>query len=421
MPANPQGVGASWSDIWLLDGVRTPFADYAGPLAQVSPTDLGIKAAREAFARSGVAPTDVRAVITGSMAQASFDTYCLPRHVGLYSGVPIEAPAHMVQRVCGTGLEILMQAADTISHRGVDLALCVGTESMSRNPIASYTMRGFRMGQVEFKDFLWEALLDPAPHATMGDTAETLARQYQITRPEVDAYAARSFERAIAAQKSGFLSGEIAPVKDETFEREGYHSRSLKLRLKNEDQLSADTHVRASPVEVLAKIKPAFGGVQTGGNSSAVVDGAAAALVASSGYAQKSGKTPLARIVAGVTVGVPPEVMGIGPVPSMKALLERTGLKLSDIDRIEINEAFAAQVMACARELGLDENKLNVNGGAIAIGHPLGATGVRLALTLARELKRSGGRYGIASACIGGGQGIALLIENPDAAAKRKN
>ena len=421
MPANPQGVGASWSDIWLLDGVRTPFADYAGPLAQVSPTDLGIKAAREAFARAGVAPTDVGAVITGSMAQASFDTYCLPRHVGLYSGVPIEAPAHMVQRVCGTGLEILMQAADTISHRGVDLALCVGTESMSRNPIASYTMRGFRMGQVEFKDFLWEALLDPAPHATMGDTAETLARQYQITRPEVDAYAARSFERAIAAQKSGFLSGEIAPVKDETFEREGYHSRSLKLRLKNEDQLSADTHVRASPIDVLAKIKPAFGGVQTGGNSSAVVDGAAAALVASSGYAQKSGKTPLARIVAGVTVGVPPEVMGIGPVPSMKALLERTGLKLSDIDRIEINEAFAAQVMACARELGLDENKLNVNGGAIAIGHPLGATGVRLALTLARELKRSGGRYGIASACIGGGQGIALLIENPHAAAKRKN
>jgi acetyl-CoA C-acetyltransferase len=421
MAANPQGVGASWQDIWLLDGVRTPFADYAGPLAQVSPTDLGIKAAREAFARSGVAPTDVGAVITGSMAQASFDTYCLPRHVGLYSGVPIEVPAHMVQRVCGTGLEVLMQAADTVSHRGVDLALCVGTESMSRNPIASYTMRGFRMGQVEFKDFLWEALLDPAPHATMGDTAETLARQYQITRPEVDAYAARSFERAIAAQKSGFLGGEIAPVKDETFEREGYHPRSLKLRLKGEDKLSADTHVRPSPLEVLAKIKPAFGGVQTGGNSSAVVDGAAAALVASSAYAQKSGKTPLAKIVAGVTVGVPPEIMGIGPVPSMKALLERTGLKLSDIDRIEINEAFAAQVMACARELGLDENKLNVNGGAIAIGHPLGATGVRLALTLARELKRSGGRYGIASACIGGGQGIALLIENPDAAAKRKS
>ena len=177
------GLGASWSDIWLLDGVRTPFADYNGPLAPVSPTDLGIKAARAVFARSKISPDDVGAVITGSMAQASFDTYCLPRHVGLYSGVPIEVPAHMVQRVCGTGFEILMQAADFISHKGIDLALCVGAESMSRNPVASYTMRGFRMGQPEMKDFLWEALMDPAPQMTMGDTAENLARQYQITRP----------------------------------------------------------------------------------------------------------------------------------------------------------------------------------------------------------------------------------------------
>ena len=414
------GVGASWDDVWLLDGIRTPFADYGGPLAPNSPTDLGIKAARAVFARANVAPEDVNVVITGSMAQASFDTYCLPRHVGLYSGVPIEVPAHMVQRVCGTGIEVLMQAADTVTHRGVDLALCVGAESMSRNPVASYTMRGFRMGGVEFKDFLWEALLDTAPNATMGDTAETLARQYQITRPEVDAYAARSFDRALAAQKNGFLSGEIAPVKTETFERKGYEPREFRLRGK-EKELAADTHVRASPAEALAKIRPAFGGVQTGGNSSGVVDGAAAALVASAAYAQKNGNTPLARIVAGVTVGVPPEIMGIGPVPAIRALLDRTGKKLADIDRIEINEAFAAQVMACARELGLDENKLNVNGGAIAIGHPLGATGLRLAITLARELKRSGGRYGIASACIGGGQGIALLIENPDAANGRKN
>ncbi len=414
------GLGASWSDIWLLDGVRTPFADYNGPLAPVSPTDLGIKAAREVFARSKISPEDVGAVITGSMAQASFDTYCLPRHVGLYSGVPIEVPAHMVQRVCGTGFEVLMQAADTIAHRGIDLALCVGAESMSRNPIASYTMRGFRMGQVEMKDFLWEALMDPAPHMTMGDTAENLARQYQITRPEVDAFAARSFERALAAQKSGFVAGEIAKVENETFERAGYKPRAFKLR--GEKELSVDTHVRPSPVEALAKIRAAFGGVQTGGNSSAVVDGAAAALVASSAYAKKQGKQPLARIAAGVTIGVPPEVMGIGPVPAIKALLERTGLKLSEIDRFEINEAFGAQVMACARELGLDENKLNVNGGAIAIGHPLGASGVRLSITLARELKRAGLRYGIASACIGGGQGIALLIENPGAApAQRKN
>jgi acetyl-CoA C-acetyltransferase len=412
--AENKGLGSSWKDVWLLDGVRTPFADYAGPLSPVSPTDLGIKVARETFARAKVLPEDVGAVITGSMCQASFDTYCLPRHVGLYSGVPIEVPAHMVQRVCGTGIEVLMQAADTVTHRDVNLVLCVGAESMSRNPVASYTIRGFRMGEVNFKDFLWEALMDPAPHMTMGDTAENLARQYQITRPEVDEFAARSFERAIAAQKSGFIAGEIAKVQNETFEREGYTPRGFKL--KGEKELAVDTHVRPSSVEALAKIRPAFGGVQTGGNSSGVVDGAAAALVVSSAYAKKHGKTPLARIVAGVTVGVPPEVMGIGPVPAIKALLERAGLKLADIDRFEINEAFGAQVMACARELGLDENKLNVNGGAIAIGHPLGATGIRLSLTVARELKRAGLRYGIASACIGGGQGIALLIEDSDAA-----
>jgi acetyl-CoA C-acetyltransferase len=313
----------------------------------------------------------------------------------------------------------MMQAADFVTHRDLDLTLCVGTESMSRNPIASYTMRGFRMGAVDFKDFLWEALLDPAPNATMGDTAENLARQYQITRPQVDAFAAQSFARALAAQTSGFLAGEIAALKSETFERAGYQPRELKLRGANE--LAADTHVRPSTVEALAAIRPAFGGVQTGGNSSAIVDGAAAALVASSSYAQKSGKPPLARIVAGATVGVPPQIMGIGPVPAIQALLARAGLALSDIDRFEINEAFGAQVMACARELGIDEAKLNVNGGAIAIGHPLGATGVRLALTLARELQRARLRYGIASACIGGGQGIALLVENPDAPSARNH
>jgi acetyl-CoA C-acetyltransferase len=419
MASKNAGLTASWSDIWLLDGVRTPFADYSGALATVSPTDLGIKAAREVFARSGASPQDVGAVITGSMAQASFDTFCLPRHIGLYSEVPIEVPAHMVQRVCGTGIEVLMQAADCITNREIDLTLCVGTESMSRNPVASYTMRGFRMGSVDFKDFLWEALRDPAADVTMGDTAENLARQYQITRPEVDAFAARSFERALAAQQSGFLAGEIAPIKSEAFERKGFQARGLKL--KGAKELAADTHVRPSPLEALAAIRPAFGGVQTGGNSSAIVDGAAAALVASSDYVGKAGKPALARIVAGATVGVPPDVMGIGPVPAIKAVLARAGLRLFDIDRFEINEAFGAQVMACARELGLDEGKLNVNGGAIAIGHPLGATGVRLAITLARELKRAQLRYGIASACIGGGQGIALLIENPDAATARKN
>ena len=402
----------SFDDAWLLDGVRTPFVDYNGALAGTSPTDLGIKVARAVFERVGVLPSDVGTVIAGNMAQASFDAFMLPRHIGLYSGVPTEVPAHLVQRVCGTGIELLCQAADAVSLGRADLALCVGTESMSRNPIAAYTHRsGFRLGKVEFKDFLWEALLDPAANTTMGDTAENLAKQYQITRPEVDNFAARSFERAISAQKSGFLSGEIVPMKSEVFAVEGLNPRGIKLPSQTAE-LSSDTHIRPSPAGALATIKPAFGGVQTGGNSSAIVDGAAAILVASSSYLGTSGKKPLARIVASVAVGVPPHIMGIGPAPAIRDLIAQTGLKLSDIDRFEINEAFGAQVMACARELGIDESKLNVNGGAIAIGHPLGATGVRLALTLARELKASGGRYGIASACIGGGQGIALLIEN---------
>ena len=411
MTAKSAGIGATFDDAWLIDGMRTPFVDYNGPLALVSPIDLGIKAAREAFKKSGLSPQDVGTVVTGNMAQASFDAYMLPRHIGLYAGVPVETPAHLVQRVCGTGIEVISQASDTISLQRAEFALCVGTESMSRNPVAAYTHRGgFRMGQIEFKDFLWEALLDPGVNCTMGDTAENLAKQYQITRPEVDAYASRSFDRALAARD--FLAGEIAPVATEKFEVDGFAARGIRIK----DEVKADTHVRPSPVDALAKIKPAFGGVQTGGNSSAIVDGAAAVLVASKDYAQRQGKKPLARIVASAAVGVPPEIMGIGPVPAIKAVVERAGLKLDDIDRFEINEAFGAQVMACARALPIDENKLNVNGGAIAIGHPLGATGIRLTLTLARELKRSGLRYGISSACIGGGQGIALLIENPDAA-----
>jgi acetyl-CoA C-acetyltransferase len=416
MSEKTRGIGATFTDAWLVEGVRTPFADYNGPLAAISPTDLGIKVGREVLKRAGIKGEDIDTVITGNMAQASFDVFCLPRHVAIYSGAPIETPAHHVQRVCGTGIEVLSQGADAVSLGRADLALCVGAESMSRNPVASYTSRnGFRLGQVEFKDFLWEALLDPAAKVTMGDTAENLARQYQITRKEVDEFASRSFDRALAAQKDGFLDGEIVPVTTETFELEGYEPRGIKLSRKT-PEVKVDTHIRPSPVEALSKIPPAFGGVQTGGNSSAIVDGAAAALVASSAYLKKNGKTPLARIVASAAIGVPPEVMGIGPVPAIKAVLERAGLKLSDIDRIEINEAFGAQVMACARELGIDEDKLNVNGGAIAIGHPLGATGIRITTTLARELKRKGLRYGISSACIGGGQGIALLIENTEAA-----
>jgi acetyl-CoA C-acetyltransferase len=414
--AKQSGIFTGYDDVWLLGGLRTPFVDYNGALAQVSPTDLGIKVAREAFGASGVDPTDVGHVFAGNMAQASFDVYCLPRHVGLYSGVPVEVPATMTQRVCGTGVELIMQAGDRIKLGQIALGLCVGTESMSRNPIASYTQRGgFRMGQVEFKDFLWESLLDPAPNATMGDTAENLAKRYEISRDETDRFAHESFERAIHARQSGFLAGEITPVINASFELSGYRTRGIRLATKSES-VESDTHIRPSPLEKLAQIRPAFGGVQTGGNSSAIVDGAAAALVASGEYVRARDKTPLARIVAGTVVGVPPEIMGIGPAPAIRALVERCEVALDAIDRFEINEAFGAQCLAVIRELGIARDRVNVNGGAIAIGHPLGATGVRLTLTLARELRRSGKRYGIASACIGGGQGIALLVENPAAA-----
>jgi acetyl-CoA C-acetyltransferase len=405
------GTFAAYNDIWLLDGLRTPFVDYNSALGTVSPIDLGIKAARAVFERSGISPKDVGATIAGSVAQASFDAYMLPRHIGLYSGVPIDRPALLVQRVCGTGVEAIGQAADAITLGKIDLGLCVGAESMSRNPVAAFTHRGgFRMGQVEFKDFLWEALVDTAPGVSMGQTAELTAQKYQITREDADRFAESSFARALAAQKACFLSGEIVPLVNEKFELQGYKPRGI--RLVKAEKLDVDTHIRPSSYEVLAKIPPAFGGVQTGGNSSAIVDGAAAALVGSGAYAKSRNKQPLARIVAVATVGVPPEIMAIAPAPAIRKLLEGTGMKLESIDRFEINEAFAAQTIGVERELNLDRAKLNVNGGAIAIGHPLAATGIRLAVTLARELRRSNLRYGIASACIGGGQGIAMLLEN---------
>ncbi|WP_370152337.1 acetyl-CoA C-acyltransferase [Ferrovibrio sp.] len=418
MSRKPAGLSVDFDDIWLVDGVRTPFADYMGAFAEVSPIDLGIKVAREVLKKSGTPAEDVGTVVAGNMAQASYDAYMLPRHVGLYAGIPIEVPAHLVQRVCGTGIEAIIQAASAVRLGQTDVGLVVGAESMSRNPVAAYTHRnGFRMGQVEFKDFLWEALIDTAPGIMMGDTAENLAREYQISREEVDAYAAESFDRAVKAREAGYFKGEITPVASESFEFAGYNTRGIRLSRKT-PEVTEDTHVRPSPVEVLAKIRPAFGGVQTGGNSSGVVDGAAAAIVAGGDYVRARGKTPLARIVAGASVGVRPEVMGIGPVPAIQSVCARAGIRIEDVDRFEINEAFGAQVMACMRALSIPREKLNVNGGAIAIGHPLGATGIRLAVTVARELQKSGLRYGVASACIGGGQGIALLVENPAARAE---
>ncbi|MFW9621640.1 MAG: thiolase family protein [Macromonas sp.] len=413
-----QGFFNAFNDVWMLDGVRTPMVDYCGALGHISPTDLGIKAAREALKRNGLSGADIGSVITGNMAPGDFDQFFLPRHIGLYAGVPQAVPAIMVQRICGTGFELFRQAGEQIEAGACDTALVVGTESMTRNPIAAFDHRtGFKLGApVGFKDYMWEALKDPAAGINMIQTAENLAVKYGISRADVDQFAADSFAKAVAAQENGFLAGEIVPVVTEKFELEGYKPRGIKLQGKV-TEVATDTHPRVSPVEVLAKLRPVYeGGVQTGGNSSALVDAAAACVVTSGAYAQAHGKKPLARVVAAAAVGVPPEIMGIGPAPAIRLLLERTGLQLSDIGRFEINEAQGAQTLAVGRELGMDLSKLNVNGGAIALGHPLACTGVRLTITLARELRRSGLRYGISSACVGGGQGIALLIENPDAA-----
>ena len=410
-----KGFFNAFDDVWMHEGVRTPMVDYCGALGHISPTDLGIKAAREALRRAGVPASDIGSVITGNMAPGDFDQFFLPRHIALYAGVPQAVPAIMAQRICGTGFELFRQAGEQIEAGVCEAALVVGTESMTRNPIAAFDHRtGFKLGApVGFKDYMWEALKDPAAGINMIQTAENLAKQYGISREDVDQFASDSFAKAVAAQQSGFHAGEIVPVVSEKFELEGCKTRGIKLQGKL-TEVATDTHPRLSPVEVLAKLKPVYeGGVQTGGNSSALVDAAAACVVSSGAYAKAQGKKPLARVVAAAAVGVPPEIMGIGPAPAIRLLLERTGLTLSDIGRFEINEAQGAQTLAVGRELGLDLGKLNVNGGAIALGHPLACTGVRLTITLARELQRTGLRYGISSACVGGGQGIALLIENP--------
>nr|WP_319566476.1 thiolase family protein [uncultured Rhodoferax sp.] len=412
-----KGFFNAFKDVWMLGGMRTPMVDYCGALGHISPTDLGIKAARAALAHTAVPGEHVNSVLTGNMAPGDFEQFMLPRHIGLYAGVPQEVPALMAQRICGTGFELFRQAGEQIESGCADVALLVGTENMTRNPIASFTHRtGFKLGApVEFKDFLWECLNDATASVNMIQTAENLAKQYGISREEVDTFASQSFAKAVAAQESGFHTGEITPVISEDFALAGYTTRAIKLQGKTA-VVALDTHARPSPVEVLAKLRSIYpGGVQTGGNSSALVDAAAAAVVTSGAYARAEGKQPLARVVGVAVVGVPPEIMGIGPAPAIRLLLERTGLKLDDIGRFEINEAQGAQTLAVGRELGLDMAKLNVNGGAIALGHPLAATGVRLTLTLAREIQRSGQRFGVASACIGGGQGIALLLENPQA------
>jgi acetyl-CoA C-acetyltransferase len=412
-----RGLFQAFGDVFILDGVRTPMVDYMGAFADANPIDLGIKAARAVLERTGVDARQVDSVLAGNMAPGGFDQFYVPRHIGLYAGVPVEVPALMCQRICGTGFELFRQAGEQITAGVASLALVVGTESMTRNPIAAFDHRGgFRLGApVAFKDYMWEALTDPAAAISMIHTAENLAKQYGIARDDVDAFAASSFAKAVAAQQAGWFDGEIVSVANETFALGGYQPRRLRLAGKA-TVADRDTHPRPTPPEVLAKLRTVFpGGVQTGGNSSALTDAAAAALVAGGTVAKAWGRPPLARVAAAAVVGVPPEIMGIGPAPAIRRLLEGSGLALADISRFEINEAQGAQTLAVARELGLDLDRLNVKGGAIALGHPLAATGVRLTVTVARQLRETGARWGVASACIGGGQGIALLVENIEA------
>jgi acetyl-CoA C-acetyltransferase len=413
-----KGLFQRFEGTYLLDGVRTPMVDYMGAFADANPIDLGIHAARALLARTGTDPARVDSVLAGNMAPGGFDQFYVARHIGLYSGVPLEVPALGVQRICGTGFELFRQAGEQIATGAATLALLVGTESMTRNPIAAFDHRGgFRLGApVAFKDYMWEALTDRAADISMIQTAENLAQRYAITREDVDAFAAASFAKAVAAQEAGWFDGEISAVTDASFELAGYRPRGIRLAGKAR-LADRDTHPRPTPPEVLAKLRTVFpGGVQTGGNSSALTDAAAAALVGDAAALQAFGRAPLGRIAAAAVVGVPPEVMGIGPAPAIRLLLARSGLELADIARLEINEAQGAQTLAVARELGLDLDRLNVKGGAIALGHPLAATGVRLTVTVARQLKEIGARWGVASACVGGGQGIALLVENTEAA-----
>lgn len=409
-----KGIGILYDDIYFVNGSRTPFGKFCGTLARVSPTDLGIYASRSAIEKAGIKPGQIDQTIVANIGQACYDAYFLPRHIGLFSGVPISVPALMVQRICASGLETIVTATEQITLGKADCVLSCGTENMSLAPTVSYGNRlGYPFGRVEFKDMLWEALDDTAAGYSMGQTSENLAQKYSLTREEVDEFAKTSHDRAIAAREQCFFKGEITELNSTVFEIDGLKPRKVKLPKKVQD-FNIDENVRTTTVEALSQLPSAFikNGVQTAGNSSGVVDGAAASVIAGKKFIEANKLKSLTRIVASASCGVDPKYMGLGPVPVIKLILEMTGLKIDDIDLFEINEAFGAQYVACEKELELDRNKVNVNGGAIAIGHPLGATGVRLSLTLSREMNSRKARYGIATACIGGGQGTAVLYEN---------
>ena len=387
-------------DIVIVDGARTPMAEYNGHFSDISAIDLAAIAAKEALSRSGFAPEDVDHVIVGNALQTSGDAIYGARHVGLKAGVPKEVPALTVNRLCGSGIQSIINAAEQIELNEAKSVLAGGMENMSQAPhVIRGARKGFKLGQGAIEDSLMVALLDSYAGLYMAQTAENLARKYDISRDEQDRFALRSQQCAGDAAKSGRLAEEIVPV---AVGRKGE-------QVKEDDHLRPDT-----TIEGLAKLKPAFSkdGFVTAGNASGIVDGAAMVVVTTPEKAKEKGKTPLGRIVSWGIAGCDPEIMGIGPVPATKIALKRAGLQMDDLDLIEINEAFAAQILAVAKDLGIEEKKLNVNGGAIALGHPLAASGTRLVLTLLYELRRRKQRYGLASACIGGGQGIAMIVEN---------
>ena len=387
-------------EIVIVDGARTPMAEYNGHFSEVSALELGAVAAKEALKRSGFSPEEIDHVIVGNALQTSGDAIYGARHVGLKAGVPNAVPALTVNRLCGSGIQSVISGAEQILLEEAETVLAGGMENMSQAPhVIRGARKGFRLGQGALEDSLMVALLDSYCGLYMAQTSDNLAKKYSISREEQDRFAISSQQRAGRAQQSGVFSEEIVPVEVG----------------RKKQMVDADDHLRPdTSLEGLAALKPAFSkeGFVTAGNASGIVDGAAMLVVSTPERAREHNKTPLGRIVSWGITGVDPEIMGIGPVPAIKIALDKAGLKLDDIDRIEINEAFAGQILAVAKELSINEDKLNVNGGAIALGHPLAATGTRLLLTVLYELRRSKMRYGLASACIGGGQGIAMIVEN---------
>lgn len=408
-----KGIAITYDDVYLVNGARTAFGKLCGSLGSISPTDLGIFASKAALEKSGVKGADVDQVFIANIGQSSADAYFLPRHVGLYSGIPVGIPAVLLQRICGSGFETIIAGAEQIVLGKADIALSGGTESMTRNPLAAFGNRsGFTLGKPGFVDMLWESLNDTAA-VPMGCTAENVAQKHNISMEEANRFAKLSIDRAVAATERGFYNGEIVPLNDAVFECPGLNPRKVRLP-KGVKDFVKDENIRPSRLEDMAKLPSVFmkDGVQTAANSSGIVDGAASVVVASGEAVKKKKLSPLSKITASAISALDPNVMGLGPVPAIRLLLEITGLTMSDIGLVEINEAFAAQLLGCQKELKIDTDKLNVNGGAIALGHPLAATGTRLSLTISREMQERKVRYGIASACIGGGQGTAVLFEN---------